>query len=241
MILITILFLGLILGLAFTVALRSMKDFQERPSSKVNYGTFLIKDPSQFTSNFIEELNKLSLTKEARQKNDPPIISFEHLIRGKQIVIVVYAPKELMAKLPLKLLELEDYTSKIPVTYVNCFELALTNKSLTKDFTNVSFTQGLEVDQEEYLFLQIVSSPIRQTNSFQITVRVVVSARDSIRRITLARAYEANIKQATSLARSPNKRSSSANFEDYKRRGLLPGEVKKFILSSEDIFSLVKT
>ncbi|OGE39810.1 hypothetical protein A3D25_00230 [Candidatus Daviesbacteria bacterium RIFCSPHIGHO2_02_FULL_43_12] len=239
MILIIIIFLGLILGLSFILGLRSMKDFQERPT-EADYGAFLVQDPSHFTPNFIAQLHNLGLTKEIFQQTDPPIISFEHLTRGKQTALVLFAPKVLAAKLPLLRVELADYTTKIPVSFVNCFELGLNGKALPKDFDNKLFTQGLNLEEDEYLFLQIVSTPLGQASNFQVTMRMVVSAKDSIRRIAIARAAETNIKSITFLSRLPKKHSSSANFESYQKRGLLPGEVKKFVLDGEDIFNLIK-
>lgn len=101
MILFIILFILIVAASAY-LAYISMRDYYDLPEKIKNYSLFLIREPSA--------LNVANLDKFLAESS-APILSFERLFKGSRSALVIYGPKQVLAKFPdFKLLELEDYT-----------------------------------------------------------------------------------------------------------------------------------
>lgn len=99
----------IILIISFFLALKSMADYQELPTSSTNsqYSLFLIRQPQALTLDILNKLYAGSL------KNNY-VLSFERLFKGEKKATVVFGPAALLQSFTqeLGLLELEDYSKK---------------------------------------------------------------------------------------------------------------------------------
>ena len=90
MILLAFLFI-LIIAISFWLSWYSMKDFREKPSTKIEYSLFLIKKPHNLNKQMLqvifEDLSKLKA-----------LISFEKLFKGRAGAQVIYGPKIILTK-----------------------------------------------------------------------------------------------------------------------------------------------
>lgn len=233
----------LIVGFSFLLAWWSMKDFRDTPNLKVSYGTFLLKHPQELNQDFFERIHRLGLDRGIKKRINPFIISLESLIKGTTRSLVIHGPREICRQFPqFGLLELEDYTQKIAANKLLCFELTLKKGSKPLDIKNqeLLLLKHFQLEESEYLFLQIVMAPF-PGDSFQVSLRVVISAKDSNRRVEIARKFEQLTLSQLNLGRSVRRRSSLAIFQDFKTRSLVPAQIEKFSFPKELILKIVKS
>ncbi len=232
----------IIIGVPFLLAWRSMRDFQDKPSPKVTYGTFLVQHPEVLNGDFFQRINHLGLDRQFKKRINPFVFALERLAKGATRALVFFGPKELAREFPeLSLLELEDYTQKIAANRLQCFELSLRKNARLADLKThqLELLKHFQIDESEYLFLQMVLVP-SANELFQAAVRVVVSAKESNRRVEIARQFEQKTKSQINLGRSAKRRSSSENFQSYQRRSLIPAQIEKFTLPGELILKIIK-
>lgn len=230
----------LIVGFSFLLAWWSMKDFQDSPNLKVDYGTFLLKHPQELNQDFFKRVHRLGLDREIKKRINPFIISLESLTKGTIRSLVIHGPREICRQFPqFGLLELEDYTQKIAASRLLCFELTLKKGLKTVNLKDISLAlhKHFQIEESEYLFLQIVMMPF-PGDSFQVSLRVVISGKDSNRRVELARKFEQLTLAEFNLGRSLRRRNSLAIFQDFKTRSLVPAQIEKFTLPGELILKI---
>lgn len=218
----------------------SMKDFQDSPNLKVDYGTFLLKHPQALNQDFFNRVHRLGLDRGIKKRINPFIISLESLAKGTTRSLVIHGPREICRQFPqFGLLELEDYTQKIPANKLLCFELTLKKglKTLNLQNQTLELLKHFQLEESEYLFLQIVMVPV-PGDSFQVSLRVVISAKDSNRRVELARKFEQLTSEQLNLSRSARRRNSLAIFQDFKTRSVIPAQIEKFTLPRELILKI---
>lgn len=122
----------IIIGVSAYFAYLSMKDFYELPEGRV-YGLFLLRNPNALNLGNLNKLQSLGI-----------ILSIERLYRGSKSALVLYAPKETIAKFPdLKPLELEDYS--------RAYNIDKKNKSgeLWRQFVVQGGQDGFKVEKRE--------------------------------------------------------------------------------------------
>lgn len=228
-------------GIAFTMAWWSMKDFQDRPNHKFYHGVYLVQHPAMVTEQSLDKLYQL-LTAKAWQKLDPPIVSFERVQKGSQNSLVLFAPRQVAEALTeWGLLELEDYAPKMYAAHIHSFEAGISrNGKFSANLAGIKIFNSLGLEEDEYVFIQLVCSPAAARSSFFLTTRVVTIAHSSERRLELAKRFENNLKQQTHLGRLPKKHSSLQVYESYKKRSLYPKEVQRLVLSVSQILAILQ-
>ncbi len=217
-----------------------MKDFQELPNKNIGYGLFLVQQLSQFDEQFLSKLHTLSQQKKY-QKINPLIFSLEKLTKGQHQALVFYGPKDLVLEFPeLQLLALEEYTTNLYVSKVQAFEVELPKqKKLPADFSNKTLFEKLSLDQDEYLFWQIVLIPSKISSNFQAGFRIVLSSAESSRRVILAKMFEEQLSQQTNLSRVKRKQSSSQIYNSYKKRAVFPSETRQVLVNVKQVLALL--
>ncbi|KKQ65814.1 MAG: hypothetical protein US86_C0008G0037 [Candidatus Daviesbacteria bacterium GW2011_GWA2_38_24] len=220
-----------------------MKDFVEFPNAKIPYSIFLVQNPENLTQEILSKIHKLLYTERFR-KIDPKIISFERIAKGKSKALVIHGPKELLKSLnELQLLELEDFSKKLEISRVLSFEVGYLNRgeSLEKLIT-AGIMKGIDLEEDEYFFFQVVAHPAGgvEKNQFQVSIRIAISSQDSVRRATLAKQFNNYLIENLGLSRLEKNQSSSDIYEAFKKRILIPKEVFKFTLTSEQVLGLLR-
>lgn len=234
----------IVLAISVFLARRSMKDYQELPHLIAKYGVFLVKNPSALNLQFFSELHSLG-------KIDHLIVSFERLSKGEDDALVLYAPKFFPEKFPdLGLFELEDYLSgdeknigyqEKQVGVDKSFSWVIDPKNnQKKPLSTVSnFLDQIKLAPNQRFFWQIVLSPQKDMNKFQVTIRVVVSDDDPLIRVELAKEIAQIIENATGFSKSIKNSSQLAVFKAFRERTLVPKEITPFVLESSEILALL--
>lgn len=226
-----ILVLLILAAIAFAVAWFSMSDFLDFPNRKY-FGVFLVRNINELTPSMLQRIEKLS--NQLSRKYDPMVISFERLHKGGDKALAICMPQDMVAQLPeLNLLELEDYSEKVFMSRVLSYDLSLTSSKFSlSDFR----FENITLEPDEHLFFQIVTSPFK--GSSQTSFRVAIVATDSGRRIAIAKKLEQDLRKMN-LIKSKVKQSSLKNFESFKKRGVVPREVKKLSLTNEELLKIL--
>jgi hypothetical protein len=228
-----------IIIISFILALRSMKNYQEVPTTKFPYGVFLIRNENFVLQNgTLNELYKFCLEANA-------IISIERLWKGSQKALVLYAPQNIGQFLPeLELLEIEDYIEKEAKDNqkkASVDEVIVWNyhpKNEQELTIPETFLKDLQFNQDQNVFWQIVLNATKKENHFQLNCRVMVVEPDVHKRIELAKRIDQYIFNTLGLKKKETKDSISVLFDNYKKRVLVPVEVEGFVLSTQTIKKL---
>jgi hypothetical protein len=224
---------------ALHLAKRSLKDFQDTPHQHLKYSLYLIRSPSRLTSDFLHEFS-------IKAKGEEVIFSLERLFKGKNTVLIIYAPKDLIEQFDyLNLQELEDYTQKVDINNCLAWEIEPKqkmkgSKSLLK--TPPTFLKNLPLRDEDQFYFQMVCQLIHQKKEralFQVTLRGLAIADDPIIRTNIAKKVETQMERETKSGRRESSKSSSQLYHDYKSRSIRPREVSQFILTGEDVIALL--
>lgn len=236
-------YLGLVISaiLAFLMALRAMRDYQEDPDNKTetDYGLFLIRHPQALDEDLI---NKLAESLKGY------ICSLERIKKGSDEAIVGYFPYFVATKFPsLGLIEIEDYILGRSQTQADPFILSR-QISLDDSFTwklqskkkqsNQLSLQGmdLQLSEDQYIAWQIVFTPIDK--EFQITPRVIVKEQNSQQKIELIKKVRSAIDRNTSLT-SGTALIHTGVYEDYKKRTLVPKQVQAFLITPREMMQFI--
>lgn len=230
-------YLGLLISaiLAFILALRSMRDFQDNPETKnTDYGLFLINHPDKLTSELFEDLIK---------ELKGYICSFEIIRKGSGQALVGFFPHFIQSRFPsLEMIEIEDYVLGRGQTQIDPFILS---RQISLDDSFVWKLQpkkknpnleaenlNLELEADQYTAIQIVFEVGDQT--IQITPRVIIKEQQPHKKIDLIKKVKHQIEQKTSLISSSSLTHASV-YEDYKKRTLVPKQVQPFPVSASSL------
>lgn len=216
MYLLIILFILVVL-ISFFLALYSMRNFEMKPDSKVEYGTFLFRNLSNINPNsfapLLEDLAKDNL-----------LISFERLFKGREGVLIVYGPKNILANYrdQFNLLELEDYTN-FDISQVSVFEVDVRDvKGFRENLPNLL--------ADEQLWIQII------LKNKAVRTRVVLTSESEGRLKELTEQFQEKYKSI--LPKVPKPYSKAQIFEFYKNRSFITESGKDVNLKIEDILNL---
>lgn len=232
-------------GISFWLAMRSMRNYQQKPSHfKTEYTLYLVQRPEQLTPEVVEELYKDALPTRA-------IISFEKLARGLRRALVIYGPVPLLQKYvqPLGLIELEDYTENVPVEQQTVWEVG------SKGTPGTLLLPDLR-DEEEFWW-QIVLQPVaggiekhyamaakrspehHAATRFSAMVRATLAVAEEHRRKLLSEELMKSSHQA-GLLRLPSDYTSPQLAKLYKER-VVPGVGNApMVLTAEELLKLVR-
>lgn len=209
-----------IAGLSLFLTIRSMRSFQPELKQDTGpaRGLFLISRPQSVNREVLAKLRAL-LTGAGSS------VSFERLFKGEESVWVLHGPLYLPQTFPdLGLLELEDYLStpeikessdpnKVTERHTFGWEMPKIDhiKALAAGFLASSPPAG-----EERFFWQLVcqpapigAGPVRQlrvkdtsSEGFKVTARVLVSAKDPVGRMDLAKRLFGKMKSELGLSKN---------------------------------------
>ena len=214
----------LVILISFFLALYSMHDFEIKPSSKLEYGAFLIRN--------LKNLNPESLThlfSDLAKSN--LLISFERLFKGHEGVLVVYGPKNILLNYQeqFNLLELEDYTN-INLNSVSIWEVGVRDITGFRD----KFPDLLPNEQ---IWFQIILRANKKSSSIIPTrVRVVLTSQGGDRLKELTKEFQDNYQSI--LPKVPKPYSKSQVFEFYRKRSFIKEGGRDINLKIEDILNL---
>lgn len=252
--------LTVVITVSFYLALKSMKDFKETPHKNVNYAYFYIKNAFKLDALVINKIHKLLLPANA-------ICSFEKLVKGSEKAVVIYCPSQIKNELPeLELVELEDYLAEPPkegesqtpedpkkfeLNKSFAWTISAKNNDKKKLEVTTNFLKMLDLKDDQKFCWQIVCYPISKSKNtdhqnsaeiakFQITIRCLVVDPDPVKRVELAKKMDEEIFNSTGLTKEARQNTTQQIFNDYRKRSFIPKEVSKFILSSEEIYSLIR-
>lgn len=235
-----IIFIIIIVIASAILAIRSMKDYDETPDDPSSYELFLIRDLKDFNEEIISRFHSFLLSLDT-------FFSIERLYKGKESVIVLYGPKAMKKSFPeLKLLELEDYlkdpkdNNPAPSKVISSNDAYswVVKKPASKKVSKSDFLK-MELLDNQFFFWQIICSPLKNSNQFQVTIRAMVSDKDAPSRIELVKKYEASLKNHAGFITSNSGQTASSIFDSFKKRTLIPKEISPFIVGSQDILHLL--
>jgi hypothetical protein len=230
-----------IMAISFFLAWKSMEDFQESPAKDLSYQLYLLRDLTPFNAQFFQKLHNYLL-------KEKTFLSVEKLYKGKESVIVVYAPESFIKSFPeFNLLLLEDYLALTKAEQQNDRNKISIDKAFTFDIkptSQISIKEenlgNVVLKENQRSFFQIVCAPIKGAgNLFQVTVRFMVSDQTPQKRLELAKLMMLQVKKILGLESNNKRKPSKALFRAYGKRMLVPKEVKSFVLSGEMILKLI--
>lgn len=229
----------LIIIISFFLAIHSMRDFQDLPDKNTSLGLYLIRRVDNLS---IDTLNKLYEVCQNKQKKGIPLIfSFEKVLKGEDLALLVFGPKEVLNNFnELELFEVEEYL-KMDVKHIQAFELEKKSEDIKNPLdSNSEIFKGLKLDTLEYIIFQIVlSTDLSKINTFQVNIRSVVVSQEANKRVDLSKMLNSNLEKFASLKRVDNVRSSSIVFQALKNRAITPKIVSKFSLNSSQLSNLL--
>ena len=225
-----ILLIFAVVVLAYYLALRSMSDYRDLPPKKEDYGLFLIKNGSEFNATFFQKLY-------SRYKDE--ITSFERLYKGVNHALVWYCPRKVAKDFEeLSLLEIEDYTEKIPEHHIQGWELVFKKKR--EEHASYHFFSDLPRAEDEQVCFQIVCTGDKKPGNFQSTLRILVSGEDSLKRAHVSKEIDERISHGSNFKRSTKKHTSLQVSKFYKLRSMYPRQVEKQTLFGTDLLALIR-
>lgn len=212
-----------ILAISFFLSLYSMRDFQQKPSSKQDYGLFLVRNLNNLSMDFILQfLSGLS--------RFGFLVSFEKLFRGSQEALVLYGPKNILSKNTqgLNLLELEDYTA-VEMENTSIFEVGVKGTSDLRQYLPQLF------DNERIYFQIILNTKNKNLDLIPSQIRVIIFCQNQDRLKEITSQFHENFKE--SLPKIPKPFSKGQMFEFYKSRSYIKSEKMTLNLKAEDILN----
>lgn len=220
---------GAVLLISAMLAYRSMRNYQEIPAA-LTYGLYLIRNSQALDSKLLEKIYSFAL-------NLDSTFSFERLFKGKEHARAIYCPTSFVPNLPeLNLLELEDYLLKKELVDES---FGWVMHKISPD-TPISKLASIELEEDQNFFWQIVCFPVKIAGNYQVTIRAVVVDKDSHRRMDLAKNLIKKIEKECSLISKDREQTTSKILADFKNRSLIPKEVSRFILSSDEILTILR-
>lgn len=204
----------LVVAIAFILAFRSMKDFQQIPFSSDEYSLFLIRNTSALDKNILSLIHEQLV-------NSNFIISLERLIKGHQSALVLFGPVKFLDKFKnaLNLLELEDYT-KVNWEEISAWEVAV-KKHGQISLENGKIWQNLPqfLDSEKLFWQLILKGKKGKLNQpkFQTQIRVIISSEDASKRKEVSDIFLKDLK-SRNLLKVPKSFSDAQILDFYKKR-----------------------
>lgn len=238
----------IIILISSVLAYRSMKDYEEIPDNLSLNSVFYIGNPENFTIEILKKMHSLFLSRKQ-------FFSIEKLYKGAEKAITIFGSRELVSFLPeLNLIELEDYlVGELPV-YLGRQEQNSevdANRTITwliepKNNPKRQIHPGpelkdLSIGDNQKVFLQAVCMPEKDNADavFQTTWRLMVSDKDSIERVILAKKVDRIFTQQTGLNKHDDDFPELKKFESFKNRSLVPKESANFPMSAREIFDIL--
>lgn len=235
-------YLGLLISaiFSFLLAIRSMRDFQDLPSTKsTDYGLFLVSHPKNLTA---EVWDSLSATLKGF------ICSLELIQKGSAQALVGFFPHFVQAQFPsLGLIEIEDYILGQEVNQADPFilsrQISLNDSFAWKlqpsnhqkpDLTKKQF--AIELENDQYLAWQVTFES--GDEQIQITPRVIIKDSNPQKKIELIKQVKQQIDQKTSLA-SSSSLVHAGSYADYKNRTLVPKQVAAFLINKQKLLQFL--
>ncbi|MBI2021606.1 hypothetical protein HYS93_01835 [Candidatus Daviesbacteria bacterium] len=244
-----ILFIIVVL-VSFYLAYTSMKGYRQFPARSLRYSLFLILNKHQFDLELLKKIHYWAYQEGA-------IVSIERLFKGSDSALTIFAPTELIKELDsLKTTELEDYLEEPDQGNLDQPDISIQkprvkmNESLVwlihpknnpkkKLVVSPDFLRMLNLTEQQQFFWQIVCSPCKEQSDFQVTIRAMVVDKEPTLRVNLAKQLDRSITEGTGLIKQSREQPSSVLFSEFKRRTLIPREVSKNVLDSQEILSLI--
>lgn len=233
-IIVWVVFILIVGGVSFWLALRSMKGYEELTKANLVYNLYLVRTPENFTQDTLKKVYQLSLQKDSQ-------ISLERLIRGSDKVLILFMPDDLVSSFPeLNLLPVEDYIGGM-TSSGQSYVWSIENTKNQFDI-NPGFLDSVKLSGEEFFSLQAVAFPEKGKNDlFQITLRGLVSYPDAVKRVELVKQVQGLIAQGASLKKVETNINSSSLFENFFKRTFVPREVSKNPIDVSQLFNLIKS
>lgn len=186
----------LVLAISFILALLSMRDYQHVIEG--DNSLFLIRNPQQLKELLTSSTN----------------VVLERLFRGKETALVVFGPRETLAKyrLQLDLVELEDYT--------NCDKDQVVSWEVGVKEVSGGIFKDLPVlkDTEQFWWQLLIYQNPKNKGLFQTQIRAVFISEDSQRRKEISQKLQ-NI--SPNLFKIPKAFSNEQLLNSYKTRAFL--------------------
>lgn len=237
----------IIILISSVLAYRSMRDYEEFPDTLSLNALFYIGNPQNLTSETLKKLHDQFI-------QDKQFFSLEKLIKGKEHARVLFGGRGMVHDYPeLALVELEDYISdegsllshddfekKVNVNQVLSWLIEPKNNP-KKLLVVGDELRRLEIENSQKVFVQVVLMPLEKSGEsvFQATLRVMIADSDPIKRVELAKSINQIFTQATGLKKHEDVFPESKKFESFRVRSLIPKEVSEFILTGDEVLSLV--
>lgn len=234
----------LITTISFFLARNSMKDYEEFPSNKEQYGLYLIRSLDNLTVQTLQRFYQLSL------QNKLPV-TFERLFKGREQAVTVYLPVRFKESFPeLNLLELEDYIDntnapnsfgkKVTLDDVYIFLMESKDRRSPVEI-NPSFLNSPGLSDSQKLSIQsVLFAEKSRPNTFQTTLRVMVADKAAAERVALTKRVQDLMLRNTSLIRKDSRKALGVLFESFKKRTFIPKEISPHYFSVEELIRLVK-
>ena len=224
-----------------------MRDYEEFPDTLSLNALFYIGNPQNLN---IDTLRKLH----GHFVRNKQFFSLEKLIKGGEQARVLFGSREMVHDYPeLALVELEDYISdessffsqedfekRVSVNQV--ISWLIEPKNNPKKLLLVgNELRDLKVENTQKVFIQSVLMPVDRSGEpvFQTTLRVMVADSDPIKRVELAKNINQIISTATGLKKHEDAYPEGKKFESFKQRSLIPKEVSEFILTADEVLSII--
>lgn len=216
----------LVVVLSFVLAAKSMRDYQEVPSERGDYGLFLIRNRGGLTAELFHSIHDELLSSGLS-------ISFERVFKGKESALLVFGPRILLAKFNqiLSLLELEDYTN-IDIDTTLAWEIGI--NSNTEQSEQKIFSQMPQLLDQEQFWWQLVLWV--SSKSFHGQIRAVLKSEDPLKRKNISQILQ-NLPHKK-LVKLPKAFSNSQLMDFYKKRSFQK-KVKGNSLNSVEIMQLI--
>lgn len=235
-------FIIIVGGISFWLALQSMKGYVELPKANLIYNLYLVRTPEKFTQDTLSKIYNLSLQKQSQ-------ISLERLIRGNDKVLILFMPEGLAEDFPeLSLLPIEDYLSMFnessnkpnQVSLGQSYVWSIENSKNHFDI-KPEFLDSANFSSDELFSLQVVVFPEKgKNNVFQVTLRGLVSYPEAYKRVELVKQVQKLISQNSSLKKLDKSINSGILFENFFKRTFVPREVSKAQISSDQLYNLLR-
>lgn len=217
----------IILAISLVLAYQSMSDYHEAPKNwGVVYSLFLVGRPQNLTKDVWQKLYLAALSKGF-------ILSLERLFKGSKKALVIFGPSLVLNPLTadLGLLELEDYSQKLPsdIAHLAAWEVGV-KASHPKPLILPHISQFIPKleDTEEFRW-QLVLQPVKKdlNYSFQTKIRGLVISSDT-RRVKELREELVKIGKDQGLAMLPQAYTSLQIAKFYQQRSAPSASLMNF-------------
>lgn len=230
-----------IITFSFFLALRSMVDFRENPTSfSISYSLFLIRNTQNLTAQMLTKWHQTLSPKKL-------IISLEKLSKGQRSVLVIFGPRQLLLaeQTNLGLVELEEYTGKNLLLgkksgYILAWNLG---KKTNSSKLLMPLTTDLSLEEDEQVWWQLVFQPMtfKKSPAFFSTFRTIIIGKNQTRANLLRNKWNDCLKKVN-LFPLPFFYPLEQLTKFYQERSILTGTSKNMetvILEQEEVLNFL--